>query len=184
MEVLNRASLVLVLAGPCACTTEVFAPEDIRDPVTIHIIDYGRHAALLMPDGSGNLVKYAYGDWRWYALSDEGLWQGAAALFWPTQGALGRRGMASLSEAREDLITVRVESEKAKHLRQRLEAAYRSELSSQVFNPRYDMDFVYHSEAYSLANNSNSVVTRWLEDLGCEVRGPRILSDWELVRHD
>ncbi|MGH8287112.1 MAG: hypothetical protein ACRETT_15295, partial [Steroidobacteraceae bacterium] len=87
----SRIALVCGLVpGLAGCTTTIGAPVHPADPVEVFIIDQGRTASLVIPASSGGMLRYAYGDWRWYALRETGLFRGAAALLWPTQGALGR----------------------------------------------------------------------------------------------
>ena len=81
---------VLLLA---ACTTTVTPPPAPRFPVTVYVADYGRHASLLVPRPGGELVEFAYGEWKWFALGQKSMWRSPAALFWPTAATLGRRSL-------------------------------------------------------------------------------------------
>lgn len=58
------------------------------------MLDHGRHASLLMERADGSMVRYAYGEWEWYALGRTGPARAFAALFVPSEAALGRKELA------------------------------------------------------------------------------------------
>jgi hypothetical protein len=78
------------------CANTIIPPEQVNDPRTVYLLDFGRHSSLLIPDTDsapfmGALTEYAYGDWKWYAEKQTGWTRIVPTLFWPTQGTLGRR---------------------------------------------------------------------------------------------
>ena len=87
----------LLLAG---CATVVVAPAAPEDPVPAFLLDHGGHASLVLPAEKGRLVRYAYGDFSWYALGRTGPGTGLAALAGGTPAALGRGELAGPAEAR------------------------------------------------------------------------------------
>src|SRR3546814_2814263 len=93
-----RCSIALfaVLLGGCA--TEIVPPPAPETPVRVGVLDHGRHARLVVELLADRVVRYAYGDWDWYALGRSGPAQAVAALFWPTRGALGRRRLPGPAE--------------------------------------------------------------------------------------
>lgn len=70
------ALLAFSLAG---CTAHVIPPSGLTAPVSVYVLNHGRHSSLVLPGESG-WRRYAYGDWQWYAENRTGLMQGAAAL--------------------------------------------------------------------------------------------------------
>ena len=50
-------------------------------------MDHGRHASLVVATPGGDLVRYAYGDWRYYVQRDTGMDSALAALFLDVAGA-------------------------------------------------------------------------------------------------
>ncbi len=181
----------LVLLG--GCTTTIVPPVSPADPRPVFLLDHGRHTSLVLPHPNG-LVRYAYGDWRWYAQENTGPWQGIAALLWPTRGTLGRRvlpGPATEEGVRgsvrvviEDLYELHVEAARVTALRDELEALFRANLASRTYSAASDLEFVHHPQAYSAFNNSNHMLVKWLTALGCETRGSGVFARWRLERAD
>lgn len=119
------ALLAFSLAG---CTAHVIPPSGLTAPVSVYVLDHGRHSSLVLPGESG-WRRYAYGDWQWYAENRTGLMQGAAALFWPTQAGLGRQLLAqppdlapSLTVGFVSLHKIPADAEKVAALVERLDA--------------------------------------------------------------
>src|SRR5688572_33154323 len=78
--------LLVMLAG---CSTTVVTPAAPLEPVTAFLLDHGSTSSLVMPTADGNMVRYVYGDWNWYALRNTGIIDGLRALLGPSQGTLG-----------------------------------------------------------------------------------------------
>ena len=125
-----RSTLVLVLLLCCigGCATHVSPPANVRDPTTVYLTNYGRHASLILPTAPGTLTEYSYGDWTFYAEAKTTPANALAALFWSRQAALGRRSLAEYSDpaqlARDlkaNVQPVCVEREAVTALGQRLE---------------------------------------------------------------
>jgi hypothetical protein len=178
--------LLLALASPLACTTTVVPPRDPADPVPVFIVDYGLTSVIVVPHAEG-LRAYAYGDWQYYALANNNAFRGLAALAWPTQGTLGRgqlKGPATASNVLEQIRgrgaegvhVVEVERAIVERLGARIEALYASRRATEVENAGYGMSFVHHPQRYTWFWNSNHQTAAWLEELGCEVRGPAFAS--------
>lgn len=181
--------LLLVAALALGCTTRVYPPRHLADPVSVFLIDYGRTPSLVLPADGDGMVRYVYGDWRYYALADTGGFSGPAALLWPTPGTLGRGELpgavtAETVEARagpvEYIYTMQVERDKAASLRQALDGIFEQHADSRRYNPRYDLVFVHHDRKYTYFYNSNHMTADWLRQLGCEVRGPAFQSRWRV----
>lgn len=184
------AGVLGILAVPLACTTVVVPPAGVAEPVPVFLLDHGRTPSLVLPGESAGMVRYAYGDWDYYALGNTGWWSGAKALFWPTQGALGRRELAAAPHADnvrrhvrvgiENLYTLQIERRDVARLRERLDAVYRAHLNTRLDNPSADLAFVHHPRSYTYFRNSNHVLAEWLEALGCQTRGPAYYSRWRI----
>lgn len=97
---------VLLLAG-CG-TTRIVPPLDPHDPVSVFVLDHGRHTSLVLPAPDGSLRRYPYGDWLYYAVRDTGTASSLAALLWSTPGALGHRQMPGPATAEAVRTQVRV----------------------------------------------------------------------------
>jgi hypothetical protein len=181
-----------VFATVPACTNVIVPPHDPVDPRPVFLVDHGRHASLVLPKPDGGLVRYAYGDWKYYALRRTGPIETSTAAFLPTQGALGRRelpGPATAEGVRtavglgiEALHELEADRPAIARLRARLDSLFEANIESRVYNPAYDLEFVHHPRAYTLLTNSNTVVAEWLEELGFRVRGPRLFSRWRVDR--
>jgi hypothetical protein len=173
-----------------ACTTVVAPPAEPAQPRPVYLLDHGKHASLVLPEPQGGMVRYAYGDWRYYALVSTGAAEASAAVLWRTQAALGRRelsGPPSAANVRrgvrvgiEQLYEVVADYPVIEELRARLDSIYQANLETRTYNPAYDLEFVHHPQPYSAFHNSNRVVARWLWELGCDVRGLALLSKWRV----
>jgi len=173
-----------------ACTTTVVPPIAPKAPRPVFLLDHGRHASLTLPRGDGGIVRYSYGDWRYYAQVRTGVFQGSAAILWPTRAALGRRELPGPPEAAavrrnvrvwsEQLYELMVDSLAIEILRSRLDSIYDANLESRIYNAAYDLEFVHHPRAYWVFHNSNHVVAGWLKELGCQVRGLALFSKWKV----
>jgi len=184
-------ALVAVLALVGGCKTTVVAPPAPRQPAVVYIIDHGRTSSLLLPDVQGGHVRYAYGDWTYYALARRGFLQGATAILLPTRATLGRMAYPAMRDRRDvrhyfgakaqDLHPVAVEQARANRLKSRLDNQFVRYRLTLVRNEPYDMEFVWHPTPYTGANSSNRMVARWLRELGCEVEGAALFANWTVV---
>jgi hypothetical protein len=173
-----------------ACTTVVVPPLSPAHPLPVFILDHGRHASLVVSRDDGTVVRYSYGDWRYYARRQTGVLRGSSAIFWPTRAGLGRRALGGPPDTAavrlhvrvgiEHLHTVMVGAEAIRRLTGRLDSLFAANAASHVYNAAYDLDFVSHPRAYWAFNNSNQVVARWLRELGATVRGAALVSRWRV----
>jgi hypothetical protein len=188
---LALAALLGLGAAAAGCTARLTPPPSPANPVPVLILDHGRHASLVLPSAQGGSIRYSYGDWRYYARAVTGLRSGAAALFWPTASALGRRELEAPPEEAavrralrvwaDTVITLEVEGARAEALRTRLDTLYsQGRDKAHLYNEIYDLDFVHHPRRYWFGHNSNQVVAGWLRELGINVRGPTLLSSWKV----
>lgn len=173
-----------------ACTTVIIPPADPADPVSVFVLDHGRHSSLVLPLDDGGAVRYSYGDWDYYVLNRTGVLSGLRALLWASPAALGRQQLVGPPEAaairrqlRVEVVTaheIRVEADDARRLQRKLAELYASAAHTLHHDALLDIHFVRHPEPYTLTHNSNYMVKRWLEQLGCEVSGRPVLSNWQL----
>lgn len=197
MTVPSRLRLLVVAALPllAACTTVVRPPATpaapAADAVEVYLVDHGRTSSLVLPVAGDELRRYAYGDWRWYALGEKTSGRALAALFRPTQGALGREALHGPREEATVRSSVEVEIEAVHPLRvprsaaaalaARLDELFRRRLDTRVVNEENGLAFVHHPVPYTLRHSSNRVVARWLREMGCGVRGAALLSRWRIA---
>jgi hypothetical protein len=156
----------------------IIPPNTPNNPVNIYVVDYGFHNRLILPDGEGKWIQYAYGDWKYFALNQQDWITGAAALLLPTQGALGRRKLSNrdrlhLFAAQKDnaVLSITVEKTKVERLLNLLNAYFDRASVTPVENPLIGMTLVTYDQKYTLLHNSNHELVRWLQDLGCRVEG-------------
>lgn len=175
-----------------ACTVQITPPESPIRPVTVLLLDHGRHASLVLPHGELGAVRYSYGEWRYYALNRTGFRSGAAALLWPTQAALGRRVLGGETSVEDVRQTLRVATDSiylipadgglVRELLGELEALFSLGAVDTVHESAvFNLDFVPHPESYFFFRNSNAMVARWLRRLGATTRGVPVLSSWHLA---
>lgn len=184
----------LALAGGAlltssGCATTIVPPESVERPQAVFVLDHGRHSSLVLPHAQG-FVRYAYGDWGWYAEVDTGTTEASRAVLWPSRAGLGRsltEGAATREGLREGLRVgvqaiheVSVESERVVALRDSLEAYHRANRAGAKYNAVYDLTFVEHPEAYAAWNNSNHKVAEWLRRLGCAIEGSALWAWWKV----
>jgi hypothetical protein len=178
---------IILLGG---CSTTVVPPAKLDEPALVFLLDHGRHTSLVVSTAEDGLVRYAYGDWRFYAERLTGPGHAIAALLWRTPGALGRRELAGTATAAgvrgavplliTTLYVIEVERADIDTLRAELDAIFDAATEPRD-TPEVDLVFVPHPRDYNLRHNSNTVVAGWLEQLGCEIKGPAILARWRVM---
>jgi hypothetical protein len=181
-------SFVLVLTG--CLTTTLEPPETPENPRTVFLIDHGRHSSLVISSDRGDLVRYAYGDWRYYADQDTSLRSGARALLWPTPATLARgelEGPPELAVLRsqlrvgvETIYAFEVAGDDADWLQAHLDNLHEQGVELHQYVPAYDMTFSPHPEPYTWANNSATMMGRWVRQLGVEVNGWALVASWDV----
>jgi len=179
------AAALLALAG---CVADIAPPAHIVEPAHVAVLSHGRHASLVLEaPGEGAMIRYAYGEWHWYALRQTGALEAGRAVLWPSRAALGRKRIerpfspeAVRREVRvsiEEAIYLEAEAEVVSRLIARLDGTFRTG-GAPIHNAVYDLEFVEHPDAYWIFHNSNHKIAEWLGELGFSVEGGSILSDW------
>ncbi len=191
---LRRAAiLLLLLAAPwsfAGCAWRVTAPVAPGDPVPVFLTDYGRHTRLALPADEDTMREYGFGEWHFYALGEQGPLSTLRAVFGFGEATLASRTLPS----DEDLFrrrvrgsrTVRfhVEQEDAARLLEALEERWRQYPGEPVRHRETGLSFIPVDDSYHGLSNSNHRTAKWLRELGCEVRGFPILSNFRLVEPD
>jgi hypothetical protein len=161
--------------------------EELEDIRSVYLVDLGRHTRLAFEASDGDLVEYAYGEWRWYAKMQDQWWRAPAVMLWPTQGTLGRwewpapGATPRLLNAYDGLVVLELSAEArmVDSLVAELDRDFNQRSSELLRNTTYRLDFVPYHRSYWLFNNSNHAVKGWLQKLGFEVRGSGIFADWK-----
>ncbi|GMU83149.1 MAG: hypothetical protein AMXMBFR47_30200 [Planctomycetota bacterium] len=184
--------LARTLALAAALAASGCGPMHIRTPrvdgtaAALYLADYGGHSGLIFARETGELVEYGYGWWDWYALNHD-RWYNVFPLFIvPGEGALARRtlppaGNAELLRVRhgfEHVWEIRADRQRVDSLRDSLDAAFERRRDREVDNTETGMTCVPNERLYTLLFNCNSAVAEWLEAVGCEVRGQRLMAEF------
>lgn len=180
---------LLLLVGMLftGCAGRVTQPAGLLEPVTVYLIDHGRHSSLVLPREDG-VVRYAYGEWEWYAKDRRGALAGMSAMLWPTRGALGRMVYPGVGispfprrvvpEGIEEVFPLQAETILVRRLRRELDNIFEKGRKDLIHHPVYDLEFVPYPRDYWFGHQSNQVTAEWLQQLGFTVSGVVWLSDW------
>jgi hypothetical protein len=164
----------------------VTPPPHPIDPTAIYVLDYGHHSSVIFPAGKNAFVEYSFGDWDYYALNHNSPCDALHALFASSSGAFGRRSTVvaegrttpDIFDARS--FTVYVSRADEQRVVRGLEARWQSHAATVVRDIPDNVDFVQDPQPYSWDNDCNEIVTSWLRDMGCQVRGLTFLSCFQL----
>jgi hypothetical protein len=182
------AAVLLVIS--VLVPTTVTSPPNPIEPRAAFLIDHGTHSSLVLETSEDKMLRYSYGDFRYYALRDTSLASGAAALLWPTPATLGRgelEGPVSEENLREQLVVVveeiypiDVPAQKADRLILELDAIYFEGEDQHINVPEYGLIFAPHPIDYLFSSNSSTMIGVWLRKLGVEVYGWSLTSSWSV----
>ncbi|MFU8838770.1 MAG: hypothetical protein ACNA75_10770 [Thiohalomonadaceae bacterium] len=191
-DVTMRKIILLLLCLPllAACSARIVAPVPLEQPRAIFVLDHGRHSSLVLSRADGSLLRYSYGDWRYYAEGEIGFWDGLRAVFVPTAAAMGRRELPGPADAAllpgqvrvliVHLHAMQAEAARLDQLIVVLEGLYQDGQAQRHYRADFDLEFVPHPVPYTLWHNSNRVVAEWLMQLGLQVEGRAVLSRWQV----
>lgn len=196
VALVGRMALLAALGTLAACAaTYVVAPPPLAPGVArapVAVLDHGRHSSLVIGLRDGRMVRYAYGNWRWYAQGITGAAEGFAALSGQTPAALGRRVMtgpltadtlrSQLRVGVEDILLLDVDAAAAQRLVDKLDGIAEAGRARMLTNNNVDLDFFPHPTPYSEAHSSNRVLAGWLREMGVDVDGDGLIADWKLRR--
>lgn len=170
------------------CGGTIVPPAHPANPVTVYVADYGRHSTLVMPTSDGGLVEYAFGDWDWLAAMHRQWYRAVGALFFSKESAFGRRFITRVPPMDEmtfaldakHCVSFDVSRGKMVALRDLLDRQYKAAEASATYSPDGGFMYVKDPEKYWLFHNCNHVTKRWLEELGCDVRGACVTSKFKV----
>ncbi|HEY7854655.1 MAG TPA: hypothetical protein VIB80_06040 [Aquiluna sp.] len=171
--------------------TVLVPPSEIQESRTVFVIDHGTHSSVAIETDSGQMMRYAYGDFRYYANRDTSLGAGAAALLWPTPSTLGRallEGPATKESLLRQLRVVveivyelQVEGDSADQLILELDEIHARKPAEHVDVPAYGLVFSPHPVDYFWGHNSSSVIAGWLREMGVGMFGWGLIASWRVV---
>lgn len=177
---------VVLLDG---CAVRVRQSVNLQEPVTVCLVDQGRHSSLVLPREEG-VVRYTYGEWDWYAKDRRGVLAGMSAMLWPTRGALGRKVYPGVEispfpsrvvpEGLEEVYTLQAEAHLVRLLQRELDTTFEAGREHLIYHPVYDLEFVPYPQDYWFGHQSNQVTAEWLRRLGLTVDGGGWFSDWRI----
>lgn len=180
---------VILLTG-CVGTVTRPDSESIQQPRPVYLVDHGRHASLVLTRDDETMVRYLYGEWRWYALQETGFFRVFPTLFFPTQATLGRRELAgppaeSAIRRQVPVVIQKVHelpagAERIDELERRLNKRFEANIETRHYNADYDLEFVHDPVDYTIFYNSNHVVADWLRELGIEITGNPVWGRWRV----
>lgn len=189
----NRRRRLLLAAAAALPTAAcggntIHPPHGITEPADVAVLDHGRHATLVVAPPGEAALRWAYGDWDWYALRATGPVEASGAALGPSKAALGRqelpgpfapeRVLRAVPTLVEDPVFLQVEAENARRLNARLEAMFIANSGRRITDHPFGLEFVPHPRPCSLSRNSNHVVAAWLEEMGVRVEGTAFWSEW------
>lgn len=182
---------MLVLAG-CSATVSLPDAGAIEEARPVFLVEHGWHTSLVLVRDDDSLVRYVYGEWRWYARQETGAWRVFPTLFVRTPGALGRVSLDPPATERSLRVQTRVAVDavhefavaggRVDTLLEQLDERFESAIDTREHSEAYGLDFVRDEQAYTLWRNSNHLVADWLTQLGIDVRGNPVFGRWNIDR--
>ncbi|MFQ4145529.1 DUF2459 domain-containing protein [Chlorogloeopsis sp. ULAP02] len=194
---IRRIATFTLIAVTCILLIWISTPASIIPParptaaLTVHVLDLGLHPELVLPNSNGELIVYAYGDWNYFALNNQGFTDGLAALLLPTQGTLGRQKYSNLEQLQQTvkekdgtLLSFEVTKTKALQLAQALDQRFIRNINTRLENPQTGLTLVKDEQEYTMLHNSNHELVKWLEQLDCQVEGFVMWANFQVKYRD
>ncbi len=185
------AVALLVLPVFCSgCAWRLSAPGNVSEPVPVFLTDYGRHTRLALPADDESVREYGFGEWHFYALRETGPVTTVRALFGFGRGTLAYRTLPRDEQHFRRAVggrrTIRFYAEKEDALRllDALDEQWRSYSDEAIRQAGSNLLFVPLDDGYHGLRNSNFRTAEWLRQLGCEVRGYPLLSNFRVVESE
>ncbi|MFB1486646.1 MULTISPECIES: hypothetical protein [unclassified Thiocapsa] len=190
-----RSGVLVCTLLLCGCVATVFPPPRTDQSRPVYVLDHGRHTSLVLGTPDQGLVRWAYGDWGWYAEGDQRPLRAFPVLLLRTPAALGRQSLHTLYDpdairAAVPVVTDRVfvihaDAARIDRLQARQEALFASgRQDGRLESPAFGLVFVPHPVPYRIDHNSNHMVASWLTELDCRVQGNPTLGNWRVVDAD
>lgn len=189
------------------CTNYITPPAYVSDPQAVFILDFGRHSSLLLPnEANDEFTEFAYGEWQWYALQRDSFIRIFPTMLWPTQGTLGRNtwvldepapggrdeaglvmdllGVVDEHFYPQAVHPVFVERRAISALHELLDERFESSDVEPLSVPEYRLYFVTDARRYTLFHNCNHETVDWLVQLGCDLNGSGMISDFVVRKRE
>jgi len=183
----------MLAVGAAGCVS-VYPQKVAVVPTAVYITDYGIHSSLIIPNGDGRYVEYAFGDWYYAALNHDWPNDAVGALLISFKSGLGRRFIEAdptdltphpSPPAPERMQVIHISRESVENVRREMDDRYQRDLAKAswkvIHNPENDMDYVPDNEHYSFYNNCNDLTARCLRQMGCELVGVVGFSKFQVV---
>jgi hypothetical protein len=178
----------LFLGGGMGCTTIVRAPEQVKDPQRVYLVDHVTFSSVLLPVDEKRFVEYRTGDWDYAALEQQGPYHTFQAMFWSPQAAMGRRFLQfepapmlpeALNMSFLTVIPIDVERKDLAALIKKLDARFKAG-ALHHYNSSNGFEYATMDEHYSMINNCNAFTQNELRDLRCVVIRRSIFSGYDV----
>lgn len=182
--------LGMILKG---CTWNVYADtefsEAANDLSPVFLTVYAQHTRIALPRYQEGFVEFGFGDWSYYALGQKGFWSSLRAAFFASPSALSRRELSwntdpldfQLNAGGERSALLWVDSSLVQQLLDKLEDQWESLQAAKVFREEEGLGFAKWDRPYYLFKNCNYQTAEWLRQLGLEVRGWTLLSQFNIL---
>jgi len=188
---IKAVTILLMTCITAGCVTTVYPQPKVVEPTVVYIADYGIHSGLLLPTGNGRYVEYAFGDWNFAALNHCWPQDALGALLISFQSTLGRRfvdlhpGQTRPQPCHPEphhVTAVYASRTNVEKVVKELDDRYRRDGNDVVYNPENLTSYVKDSQHYSVANNCNHLTARCLREMGCDVKGLIVISNFTVAR--
>jgi hypothetical protein len=175
------------------CGATVIPPVSPAEPTTVYLCDYGVHSSLLLPvNGHGRYVEYLYGDWNWAALNHTAWYDAIGAIFISQQATLGRRFInVPIGQDRpspypppKTEVGLVINGQGCQTVIAALDRRWKAHESTATVPVPADgyYSYVRDDHAYSWLHDCNHHTADCLRQMGCEVHGSAMLSDFSVAK--
>lgn len=180
---------LLVATGSGGCATVSPPKQRPVDPVDVFITDYGVHSSLILPvDNDGLYVEYAFGDFGYAALNNDGLHDAVGALLFSFGSGFGRQYLRVPPGGDTPVLMYfpkrmsRLVASRAsvKEVLADMDARYDGNAGSITYNEITRIDWKRDKQHYSLFSSCNHMTAAQLKKLGYQVHGPALFSGFNV----
>jgi len=184
-------ALLLVLVIVSACQSwKITPPSDVQNPARVFLSEYGKHTSVAFPTGTKTYVEFGFAEWHYYGREQRGVGSSLRAIGGAGRGALSRREI--VTEHLDDVgfgraagssrsVGIDVETTRMQDLKQLLEKRWHH-APERVVRGHDHIEVRQALEGYHLFRNSNALSAGWLREMGADVQGNPVWSNFEVVR--
>jgi len=173
-----------------ACQSwKITPPSDVQNPARVFLNDYGKHTTVAFPAGTKTYVEFGFGEWHFYGREQQGVGSALRAIGGAGRGALSRReittehhddeGFARASGSSRS-VGIDVETTGMQDLKLLLEERWHK-APERVVRGHDHIEVRQTPGGYHLFRNSNAVSAGWLREMGADVQGNPVWSNFEVV---